>query len=205
MTDKYGEKQVASKLKNTDDSLLAEDSEDCKGKKSMSVLIKNMEMPKCCGECHFCHTENFRTWCCPTGREDVYYDSIPEWCPLEEQKSKLESVDTPTDTQTNTPTEDCISRQAAINAIENTDVEITAEEWDELANAIESLPPAEPKRPHGEWIEYIDDRNGRRYGKCSSCNKSTLNAVDYDVLDGERYIMDFCPNCGADMRGAEDD
>lgn len=73
-----------------------EDSESVKEQKSMSVLIKNMEMPKCCGECHFCHTQNFRTWCCPTGREDIYYDSIPEWCPLEEQKSKLESVENAT-------------------------------------------------------------------------------------------------------------
>ena len=50
----------------------------------MSVLIKNMEMPKNCGECQFCHTENFKQWCCPTGREDIFYDAIPEWCPLED-------------------------------------------------------------------------------------------------------------------------
>lgn len=53
----------------------------------MSVLIKGMEMPKNCGECQFCHTENFTTYCCPTGREDILYDEIPEWCPLEEPKT----------------------------------------------------------------------------------------------------------------------
>jgi len=53
----------------------------------MSVLIKTMEMPKTCGECQFCHTENFTQWCCPTGREDVSYDSIPKWCPLDEPKT----------------------------------------------------------------------------------------------------------------------
>jgi hypothetical protein len=53
----------------------------------MSVLIKTMEMPKNCGECQFCHTENFTQWCFPTGQEDVSYDSIPKWCPLDEQKT----------------------------------------------------------------------------------------------------------------------
>jgi hypothetical protein len=48
----------------------------------MSVLIKGMEMPKNCGECQFCHTENFKIYCCPTDREDIFYDAIPEWCPL---------------------------------------------------------------------------------------------------------------------------
>lgn len=124
----FGEKQVASKLKNADDSLLKEDSDGCK-----------------------------------------------------EQKSKLES--------------DTISRQAAIDAVEKAVFKGVAK------SAIESLPPEEPQRPKGEWIEYIDDRNGRRYVKCSSCNKSTLNAVEYDVLDGERHSMDYCPNCGCDCRG----
>ena len=53
----------------------------------MSVLIKTMEMPKNCGECQFCHTENFTQWCCPTGREDILYDAIPDWCPLEKPKT----------------------------------------------------------------------------------------------------------------------
>lgn len=68
-----------------------------------------------------------------------------------------------------------------------------------------SLPPVEPQRPRGEWIEYIDDRNGRRYDECPSCHKTTLNAVEYDVLDGERHTMNYCPNCGADMRGTENE
>ena len=53
----------------------------------MSVLIKTMEMPKNCGECQLCHTENFNLWCCLTGREDIFYDAMPEWCPLEKPKT----------------------------------------------------------------------------------------------------------------------
>lgn len=36
---------------------------------------------------------------------------------------------------------DCISRQDAINAVENTNIKITESEWDELINAIDNLPP----------------------------------------------------------------
>lgn len=48
----------------------------------MGLYIKGMGMPKNCGECHFCHTENFESWCCPTEREDILFDAMPEWCPL---------------------------------------------------------------------------------------------------------------------------
>ena len=89
---------------------------------------------------------------------------------------------------------DLISRQAAIDAVEKAVFKGVAK------SAIESLPPVEPERPKGKWVEYIDEMSGARYGRCTSCNKSTLNAVSYD-LDGQRYIMDFCPKCGADMRG----
>lgn len=50
----------------------------------MGVYIKGMEMPKQCGYCQFCHTEDFESWCCYTGREDILFDAIPEWCPLTE-------------------------------------------------------------------------------------------------------------------------
>ena len=38
---------------------------------------------------------------------------------------------------------DLIYRQGAINAIENTECELLAEEWDELTNAIKQVPSAE--------------------------------------------------------------
>lgn len=94
------------------------------------------------------------------------------------QKSKLES--------------DIISRQSAINAIENTDVEITAEEWDELTNAIKSLPPVETERKKGEWIE---DNLGTVI--CSECKRPRRdNRVNHTK---------FCNSCGAKMKGADDD
>ena len=49
-------------------------------------------------------------------------------------------------------------------------------------------------RPQGEWI-YIDEPIiGNPYGryKCSKCNLE------------EPFESDFCPNCGARMKGASD-
>lgn len=42
--------------------------------------------------------------------------------------------------------DDLINRQAAINAIENTECELLAEEWDELTDAIKQVPSAQ------QWI-----------------------------------------------------
>lgn len=55
----------------------------------MSVLIKDMEMPKKCGECgiYVC----YRTWhgdpgneFCGLTKKGVKYKTKPEWCPLSE-------------------------------------------------------------------------------------------------------------------------
>lgn len=56
--------------------------------------------------------------------------------------------------------------------------------------AIEAL----QERPKGRWSKNIQSIGGRyiTYYKCSTCGKS--------VLFGE---LDFCPNCGADMRESE--
>lgn len=42
---------------------------------------------------------------------------------------------------------DLINRQAAINAIENTECELLPEEWDELTDAIKAVPPAPSAQP----------------------------------------------------------
>lgn len=49
------------------------------------------------------------------------------------------------------------------------------------------------KRPHGEWEEPFES-NGKTYHKCTHCHISSEL-----ILFGN-----FCPNCGADMRGGED-
>ena len=50
----------------------------------MSVLIKGMKMPDNCGECKFLCSENFKSWCHVTDRDDIFIDVLPDWCPLVE-------------------------------------------------------------------------------------------------------------------------
>lgn len=54
--------------------------------------------------------------------------------------------------------DDLISRQAAINAIENTDCELAPSAWDELTNAIISVPPEQPFHniTMDDVLKYID-------------------------------------------------
>ena len=89
-----------------------------------------------------------------------------------------------------------ISMEDAIRAIE--------EEWDECCSeypatqiiydtteAIERLPIIQPRR--GKWIDTKGNTEwyAREY-ECSECGGTML---------GE---SNFCPNCGADMRGEQD-
>lgn len=48
-------------------------------------------------------------------------------------------------------------------------------------------------RPQGEWIIEIDINN-YTYGRCSICGMRQYAGH-----------LNFCPNCGADMRGKDDE
>ena len=55
------------------------------------------------------------------------------------------------------------------------------------------LPSAQPGRKKGKWLDNY------QYGyKCSECGAY----LEIDCGDAE---MNFCPNCGADMRGEQDE
>ena len=58
----------------------------------MSVLVKNMDMPKCCGRCPWRDVEYGRTVCrLKEDTIDVWVDedvSRPDWCPLTEVPTK---------------------------------------------------------------------------------------------------------------------
>lgn len=86
---------------------------------------------------------------------------------------------------------DLISRQKAINALENTDCELSSTQWDELTDAIMQLPSEHEK---GKW------KFDNRYAYivrffCSQCHES----YNVDTFMG-KPMWNYCPNCGADMR-----
>lgn len=60
-----------------------------------------------------------------------------------------------------------------------------------LASQIRMIPSAD--RPQGEWIEQEDDYH--HYWECSECGMGV----------GLDDIRNYCPNCGARMKGADDE
>ena len=60
------------------------------------------------------------------------------------------------------------------------------------------LPSAD--RPKGEWIEDYNNTYSRRRMKCSVCGKfSGIGGIKSNQL------KPYCPNCGARMKGADDE
>ena len=87
---------------------------------------------------------------------------------------------------------DLISRQSAIDAVEKAktarseDGEIFCAKINAQMN-IQLLPSAQPERK-GKWIRYY-----AYYVNCSECG--------YLMNTLEQGYFNFCPNCGAYMRG----
>ena len=77
-----------------------------------------------------------------------------------------------------TVSEDCVSRQSVLDLLAYWAYEC---EYDELAELVKKLPPATLTEKTGEWL--LD-------GRCSECLTRPLTSH-----------KNFCPNCGADMRG----
>ena len=85
---------------------------------------------------------------------------------------------------------DTIYRQDAIDAIMSEPPDAHYPSW--YADILWKLPSAEPRKK-GKWIYY--DPNGF---KCSKCGR-------YLEIGCGDVKMNFCPNCGCQMNGGEED
>lgn len=92
------------------------------------------------------------------------------------------------------PTVDAIDRQAAIDGADaiiardtsgNNDVVKAMTAWKRY---VEALPSAQPEKK-GKWVKLYDGSF-----HCRLCGHT------FTVIQGENS-MNFCPNCGAEMRG----
>lgn len=96
------------------------------------------------------------------------------------------------------PCDDCVSRQAVINAIANTCFFLSSNDWDELMACINSLPPVQPQpQPRtGRWIQKEEEGEAEPFiiWECSECH-----CVDEDGKPSYKY----CPQCGAKMEVEE--
>ena len=80
---------------------------------------------------------------------------------------------------------DLIDRQAAIDALRQREW-LTEDAKEILEDVLTQLPSAQPERK-GKWLNVSMD-----YGECSECGHYGITT-------------NFCPVCGADMRGEDHD
>ena len=90
--------------------------------------------------------------------------------------------------------DDLIRRSDAIEAIKDNSFAL-GDDYLEIngygaIDDIRTLPSAD--RPQGEWIDISEWYSPRQ--KCSICE---------EIVEG--YGSNFCPNCGAKMKGADDE
>ena len=111
---------------------------------------------------------------------------------------------------------DLISRQAAIDICANA-IDLWRGQLGEGAliavrDRLKALPSAQPERKKGRWIPVDsysafggDEATWMAHGNpvafyyCSECKEEA-----YAGEDGEPLLTNYCPNCGADMRGEQD-
>lgn len=90
---------------------------------------------------------------------------------------------------------DLIDRQAAIDAVKDRYYKYDRfAKVEELVWEIEGLPPEQPERKRGKWIDYVNS-----HCECSVCH------TEWSYFQNETECFEFCPNCGADMREVDDE
>lgn len=83
---------------------------------------------------------------------------------------------------------DCDKSEFVYNAPQDEQVIICPEHY-----VLSTLPPAQPERKKGKWI-VTSEFEDCIYAKCNQCKVT-------QVFYHNKPLTNFCPNCGADMRG----
>lgn len=104
--------------------------------------------------------------------------------------------------------DDLISRQEAIDGINNicpvdTEYDCTLLDRVDVRCVLSDLPSAQPDRKKGNWV-YGEDEYGIDGYHCDKCGFFVPWDYTHKFIS---YIEDynFCPSCGADMRGSNNE
>lgn len=89
-----------------------------------------------------------------------------------------------------TVSEDCISREWVLNLYKEWQPTLATNVY-EFGDALKNAPSVAPTERTGEWIG-LDE--------CSVCGKQAYDFIE-GCVEGVEYLPNYCPNCGADMRG----
>ncbi len=98
--------------------------------------------------------------------------------------------------------DELISKQAAIDVVKRImgDYELSRT----VQTGLYILPSAQLERKTGKWI--IKDNPGIGWYRvtCSECGEDVTSIIPMIGFFPPKAMWDYCPNCGADMRGEQD-
>lgn len=90
--------------------------------------------------------------------------------------------------------DDCVSRQAVLNAITEIDGNINMDIYtNEVREIVKESPPVTPTHKVSKWID----------GHCANCGCDVPAYINNWKWEKDMNAK-WCPQCGADMRGSED-
>jgi hypothetical protein len=141
-----------------------------------------------------------------TKKEAIEWLKSLNYCDGEETQEVAQAFDMAINALEQPTSDDCVSREQAIKTI-GTDIQLNLEGrsgllkysdeikdilkalLDSQEKKLKALPPVIPTRKVGTWINSVYSVGFT----CTCCSLTQTSGFKYD----------FCPNCGAEMRGSE--
>lgn len=101
------------------------------------------------------------------------------------------------------PSEDCVSREQVWFMI--TGGKYPNEDYeqfiDRLVKELENLPPVTPTHQVGKWILIDKEKNKWQCSHCKELGKDNWWKLNSGTPEDNK--MDYCPHCGAEMKGED--